>query len=379
MAKKIFALITVFALVLSLSACTHIFRKEHLYVTKYTDAPGSFDNETISVSNYAKLKSSVKQMIADHRAEAKFIFSGYDSDLQSDLSQLGWDIKSEDALAAFCVDYISYNLNPIVTYYEAPIHITYKRTAEEVSSIVPVAGLTGFRKEISAALSGCKTELVVQWVSRNLAEDDVVKAIMDVYYSDSSACVVSPDPKVTVYNSATLHNIVEIEMCYGYTDAELQTMKAKLAQKINKLASSLPNDKTEDFVRETYNAVTRVCEYDPDGRIRASDPKLTAALGSTAYGALTEGCADSLGMALAFCALCKAAGVKCSVVHGSYNQSEHWWNIVAAGDSYLHIDVTGYHSIGLDASCLRNDAQMQASGYQWETANYPHFVPPAEN
>lgn len=379
MKKRTAALVLVFAFVLSLSGCTRIFRKEHLYVTEYTGNPNGFDNEAISISDYAALKSAVKQMVKDHSTEAKFMFSGYDGDLQSDLSQLGWEIKSEDALAGFCVDYISSNLNHIVTYYEALVHITYKRTAEEVSAIAPVAGLTGFYEEILDALTSCKTKLVVQWVSRNLTEADVVDAIMDVYYSNPAACVVSPNPKVTVFNSAALRNIVEIEMRYGYTDAELQTMKAKLAQKISKLVAPLPTDDISDFAQEAYNAVIRVCEYDPDGGLRSENPELTDVLGSTAYGALTQGCADSLGMALAFSALCKAAGFECLVVSGTCNQSQHWWNIIVYDGRYSHVDVSGYHRIGLAASCLRDDSQMQANGYYWESLNYPECASAAEN
>lgn len=378
MVKRIFTLVLIFAFILSLSGCSNIFRKEQLYVSKYTDNPNDSD-EAISIADYSRLKSAVKQMVKDHSTEAKFIFQGYDGDLQNDLSQLGWEIKSEDALAGFSVDYISYDLNRIVTYYEALVHITYKRTAEEVSEIVPVAGLTGFCEEISDTLANCKTKIVVQWVSRNLTEDDVVNAIMDIYYYNPAACVVTPSPQVTIYNSTILRNIVEIEIDYGYTDAELQTMKAKLAQKIKKLVDPLSSDEITNFTREAYNALIRVCEYDPLGNIRNDNPELEDSLGSTAYGALTEGCADSLGMALAFSSICKAAGVKCSVVRGSYNQVEHWWNIVNTKDTYWHVDVSGYHIIGLDASCLKSDAQMQANGYLWEPSNYPKCVPAVEN
>ena len=374
MAKRKIAFVLILAFVLSLSGCTRVFSKEHIYVTKYTDNPNGLDNEAISISDYDGLKSAVKQMIADHSTEAKFIFSGYDDDLQSDLSQLGWQIKSEDALAGFCVDYISYYPSRIVTYYEALIHITYKRTAQEVSNIIPVAGLTGFREEISRALTGCKTKLAVQWVSRNLTEADVVDAIMEVYYSDPATCVVSPNPKVTVYNSATLRNIVEIEMLYGYTEADLQTMKAELSQSINKLVTPQPTDDASDFVREAYSSLIHVCQYDPEGSIRKETPELVDALGSTAYGALTEGCADSLGMALAFSSLCRAAGVDCSVISGTHNQNEHSWNIVRIEGEYHHVDVSNYHSIGFETSCLRNDSQMQANGYYWETMDYPLFV-----
>ena len=379
MAKRILALVIISAIILSLSGCTRIFSKEHLYVTEYTDNPNGIDNEAISISDYAALKSAVKQMVKDHSTEAKFMFSGYDGDLQSDLSQLGWEIKSEDALAGFCVDYISNSLNHIVTYYEALVHITYKRTAEEVSAIVPVAGLTGFSKEILAALTDCKTKLVVQWVSRNLTEADVVDAIMDVYYSNPATCVVSPNPKVTVFNSAALRNIVEIEMRYGYTDAELQTMKAKLAQKISKLVDLLPTDNISAFARAAYNAVVHVCEYDPDGGLRSDNPELTNNFGPTAYGALTEGFADSLGMALAFSALCKADGFECLVVSGSCNQSQHWWNIIGANGRYFHVDVSGYHNIGLLASCLKDDSQMRANGYYWDISNYPNCASGTEH
>lgn len=372
MVKRILTLVLIFSFTLSLSGCANIFRKEQLYVSKYTDNPNDSD-EVINIPDYVRLKSAVKQMVEDHSTEAKFIFSSYEGDLQNDLSQLGWEIKSEDALAGFCVDYISYDLNRIVTYYEALVHITYKRTAEEVSEIVPVAGFTGFCEEISDALASSKTEIVVQWVSRNLTEDDVVKAIMDVYYSNPAASVVTPTPKVTVYNSAILHNIVEIELDYGYTDAELQTMKANLAQKVNKFVDSSSSDEITSFLSEAYSTLVHVCKYDPVGNIRNNNHELEGNLGSTVYGALVEGYADSLGVALAFSTICNSEGIKCSVLKGSYNQVEHWWNIISIKDKYWHIDVSAYHILGLEASSLKSDAQMQANGYRWDTSNFPQY------
>ena len=64
------------------------------------------------------------------------------------------------ALGAYAVDYISYDLDRIVAYYEAEVYVYYKRTAEELESIVSVDTGDGLYDAICSALSEMDTSLV---------------------------------------------------------------------------------------------------------------------------------------------------------------------------------------------------------------------------
>lgn len=358
MKKKITALLLIPALALSLCGCSGMFSKEYFNVTEYTDNSDKIDSREVKVvSDWNELKNAVRDMVSRHISEGKLIFSGYGSELQGDLSQVGWSVKSEDALAGYSVDYISYDLNHIVTYYEAQIHITYKRTVDDVNSIIPVAGLLGFKRQVKESLNKCDTGLIAQWFHKGLTEEEVSATVREVYFSDPASCVVSPKPIIRVHNSAAAKNIVELVFNYGYSDAALQTMKAELKRKSESIVSSFDSEDSLQFGRSACEAINSICEYNES-------------LGSTAYSALVEGFADSLGMSLAFTALCNEKGIECTVIPGRLNDAEHYWNAIYSEGKLNHIDVSNYYSLGSEATFMLSDEQMTARGYYWKPDAY---------
>lgn len=353
LSRVISALLLTAPLLLLLCGCTGMFSKEYFRVTEYADGSdkvGSYD--VIVVSSWNELKNAVRDMVAKHVSEGKLVFSEYDGDLQRELSQVGWSVKSEDALSGYSVDYISYDLNHIVTYYEAQIHITYRRTENEVNSIIPVAGLTGFKEQVKESLNKCDTTLNVQWFSNGLTADKIYAAVQDVYFSDPGSCVVSPEPTISLYNSASPKNIVEITFNYGYSDAALQTLKAELQRKIEGIVSSLDSEEPIRFARNACEAINFICEYDE------------TASGSSAYSALVEGKADSLGMALALTVLCNVDGPDCKVIEGMLNDAEHYWNTITVEGKNGYLDVLNCNTASNDGYLLTSE-QMHAKGYTW--------------
>lgn len=362
MKKRITAVALAAVLMLSLCGCTGLFYKEYFSVSDYTGSSGENSGvETKDIADWAGLKAAVKAMVADHLTEGKLIFTNYDGDLQSDLAQVGWTVKSEDALSDYCVDYISCDLNSIITYYEAQIHIKYKHTSDDVLAIIPVAGLTGFESQLSESLNACADELCVQWYRRNLTEEDVASAIQEVYYSDPASCVVAPNPQITVHSSSTGKNIVEIVFYYGYSDAELQTMKAELKRKMNDILSSVDTEDGSASARYVFEAVVSACEY-------TGETETDSASDSSVYDALVSGSADSLGMALAFSALCRSCGIECSVVSGALDSAAHYWNIIDPDGYCGHVDVSYPAGVG---TFMQSDTQMLSRGYVWDSSAYP--------
>ena len=92
----------------------------------------------------------------------------------------------------------------------------------------------------------------------------------------------------------------------------------------------------------------------------------------TAYAALVEHSAGAKGFALAYKALCDAAGIDCIVVRGSIGgmgAGEHYWNMISLEDSWYHADLSRF---GEDPahSFLMDDEGFWGE-YIWDTEVYP--------
>ena len=64
-------------------------------------------------------------------------------DVQADLERACVEVAQEYPLGAYAVDYIQYHVSPILSYHEAEVQITYRRTKEQMDAIVSATGISG--------------------------------------------------------------------------------------------------------------------------------------------------------------------------------------------------------------------------------------------
>ncbi len=371
MKKKLISTLILASLLLTLSGCTGLFQKEYLSVTDYQDnAQNASNSDVLHISDYTELKDSVISLVNDHKTQGRLRFTDYDGTIQSDLAQALLEVKTESALASFAVNYMSYDLSRIVTYYEAVVYITYKRTQSEIDAIKYITGRTELTEMLAPVLDDIDSYIALRITSSTITADEITSDINAAYADNPASCVVPPSVKVTMHPETGLQRIIEIELEYGWKLSELQKMKSALTDKIQKTTADADNDKNATYALNLYQHLAKNCTYDPTGELRSNKAELNSGLGSTAYGALVEGYADSKGMAAAYSALCYAAGIECTVVNGKKNGEDHSWNIIKLDGSYYHVDTTAYYSVGAAHSFMQSDEQIKDK-YAWDAASYP--------
>lgn len=372
MKKKIISALILVPLLISLSGCAGLFQKEYLSVSEYKDnAQNASNSDVMHISDYTELKNAVISLVNDHKTKGRLRFTDYDGTIQGDVSQALTEVRSESALASFAVDYTSYYLRHIVTYYEAVVYITYKRTQSEIDAIKYITGRTELTKTLAPALDGMVSYIALRITSSTITADEITSDINAAYAENPASCVVPPSVKVTMHPETGLQRIIEIELEYGWKLSELQKMKSALTEKIQKIASDASDDNNASYALNLYQQLSQICDYDPTGTLRSNKAELDSGLGSTAYGALVEGYADSKGMAAAYSALCYSVGIDCSVVNGKKADEDHSWNIIKLDGSYYQVDTTAYYSVGISHSFMQSDEQMKTGGYVWDAANHP--------
>ena len=370
MKKRTISILVSISLLAALSGCS-LFQKEYLSVSEYkVDNQSSSSSDTSQISDFSALKDAVISMVNSHKSEGRLRFTDYDGNIQGDLSQALVEVKAESALASFAVDYMSYDLSRIVTYYEASVYITYKHTQSEINDIQYITGKPELINAMGPVLEEMDSYIALRITSATVTNDEVVAAVNTAYTQNPSSCVVPPSVTVQIHPESGLQRIIEINFEYGWKTSELQKMKSAMDDKIHPIIENASNAKAAVFALNLYKQLAETCSYDPTGNIRSSKTELNSGLGSTAYGALVENCADSKGIAAAYSALCKAAGIECIVVDGVVENEAHSWNIIKIEGNYFHIDVSAYYSLGTEHSFMQGDEQMKDK-YVWDAGKYP--------
>ena len=359
MKRALAAILISAALLAPLSGCASIFDKEYVSVTDFPESTGSpISDGARSVKNYLDLKLAINSLVSMHEESGTLDFSNYNgSNISDDLAAAAKEVSTETALSDYAVDYISYDLDRSVMYYEAEVYIYYRRTAEEVEAVVSESTVTGLRDAISEALNELQTELVVMVSAAGASEDEVAGYVTAAYLESPLSCVIRPKAEVTMYSGGGLQRIYEIVLDYGEDTETLEEMKSGLEEELTALAERVTAQGAPHRALQAATVLMKTCLHDEEAD-------------SSLWAALHEGRADSEGMAVAYKALCDAVGVECEVVTGRLDRAEHYWNIVTVDGESYHVDVSLAREQGFAGTFFISDAEMWGR-YWWDNEDYP--------
>lgn len=363
MMKKFLCLLLCLAMAVSAAGCTAMFDKEYSvtepYQADYVSAEEPGENDGVeSISNYAALKRTIEYLVSQHAESAELQFQNYDGSISQDISAACWEVKSSTAIGAFAVDYMSYDLSRIVSVYQAELHITYKRSADQMSLLETAANFTAFTDMLEQAIREHRTYLVLETGIASITAEAVREKVTEAYYADPMACPVMPSAEVAIFPESGVSRIFEITLTYGTDGQTLAAMGEELSAAVDEMVSAVAPDgwSAETFLPRDrasalYDYVRENCRMD-------------ASAGTTAWDALVLGSADSEGLAMAYMAGCGALGLDCAVVLGRLEGEDHVWNLVTIGSATYHVDVTNGEIF------LADDEMLLTAGYWWDTSMY---------
>lgn len=339
--------------ILTLTGCTALLERHSISIAPYEPVASSGSGpSSLRVETYQGLVNAVLYLVTQGEEHGVLSLYNYTAqDVEADLTRACLEVVQEDPLGAYAVDYIKHDYSLIVSYYEVNIDITYRRTPEQVASIVSVTGSSAIRRELRRTLTSFSSEAVLRVSYFAEDEDYILDLVRQAYYDAPAAALGQPEVTVSLYPAAGQQRIVEISLTYP----ESPEVLLQRSQELKELALELV---PESATAESLYSIVR--------------SRLTAEEGAghtSAYDALVEGVADSEGAALAYQLLCDQAKVECVVVLGERDGAPHFWNIVTEdGQEYRHVDL----SAGLFAV---TDAELTEHGaYAWDGAEYPACV-----
>ncbi len=358
--KKTCALLLLLAAAVLLGGCS-AFDREYVSIQDYTPhaQEQSSAEGRIQVRTLAGLRQAILSMAYAGQTDGDIVFdAAYDGDPTEDLASACWTVRTQDALCAYCVENIAYELNKIVTINEATVHISYSDMTVSPSEIEHLSFSSEAETEILSAMARGDRRLALLVGRSGFSADDMTAQVVKAYRENPTVVPQEPRASVTMFSGTGAQRLYEIIFNYGMSREALDEKRAALAafEPFAELETGELSEAERAWTAFRYLAEN--CAPDAEGG------------GSTAYDALIGGSADSEGIAFGYVELCRKLGVDCRIVYGQYAWEEHCWNIVRVDGSYYHVDVSKAAGSGFDSTFLKNDERFWGA-YRWDVSSYP--------
>ena len=360
MKKRCLSVLLLAALTFSLCGCGNLFEKEYVVVEDYVPGASqdSSGEEKIVVKSLSSLKQAIQRMVTDGAAQGSIVFaSDYSGDLTEDLASACWQVRTQNALCAYCVENISYELNRIVSHTEAEIRISYVDFGGTMEDITKLSFSSGLEELILNTLTHSGEKLAVYVTNGTYTAEGVENLVQSVYRAHPSCVPGEPRTTVNVYSGTGLQRLYEIRFKYGMTEEEMETRRGKLSA-------------LEPFAELDTQGLSQgakalaACTYLVENCLLSESQT-----DNSAYSALLDGAANSEGLALAYVELCHRLGLECDIVYGLKDWNDHCWNIVTVDGENYHVDVSSCIENWIGSGFLLSDQQLWGA-YRWDISSY---------
>lgn len=364
--KRFLLCFLVLAILFSLCGCESVLDGEVAVIQPYSGSPSqsasTAPEESVVLNTDEEFKLAVEDMIANGETEALFRIPLSDDTekREAELSKYCQSIALNTPLGAYAVYYITCKLTPIVSYYNAGISITYKRSTESIQAITHISSARYLGSRLLSSMAACENSLTFFTSMDNLSADFIRSEIQELYWENPLSVAIPPESNISAYPASTGERIVEIEFTWAYTQSVLLDMQTRLLNSVDDIVSHSVDTGDYGLLSSFRDALQK----------RAVMQEPASVLSDTAYGVLVGQTGTPLGFSLAFKALCDRLGISCQIVNGLHNGREYYWNLVNCDGNWYHVDSAGDTSALTPDTFLFGDSSMQDT-YSWATEEYP--------
>lgn len=153
------------ALCLLLSGCASLLEREYTtvepHVSKFWESEAA---GTLRAESYQDVVNDLLILIGQHTESATLRLYNFDDELSvaQTLEQATNEVKQETAMGAYAVEFITFTSQAQRGYYEAPVQISYRRTAQQIQAVVNATSTEAVYSLLTAAVEEGRTELAVR-------------------------------------------------------------------------------------------------------------------------------------------------------------------------------------------------------------------------
>lgn len=177
------ALILLAAVCVLLSGCSSILDREYSSVeehsSKYWESEAA---GTLRAESYQDIVNDLLILIGQHTEVATLRLYNYEDDLTvaDTLEKATTEVQQETPMGSYAVEYITCSSQSQHSYYEVSVQISYRRSAEQIQSVVNATSTVALPNLLNAALDAGKRELAVRigyWDGNSTGVDAIVQQV----------------------------------------------------------------------------------------------------------------------------------------------------------------------------------------------------------
>ena len=341
------------ALSLLLSGCSWA-ASPYVSVTPHREQRQNAQTDVVAAANYLELLGALQSIISEGSEVSAIVVEAYPEEgLTHGMERAVEYILKNDAIGAYAVESIRYELGTSSGMSAVSVSIQYHHSRSEIQRIRPVKDMEEAASAVAAALEGYAANLVLH--VEEYRQQDMTQLVQD--YARQHPDKVMETPQVTegVYGTGN-SRVLELIFSYRTSRDALRRMQEEV-RPVFDAASLYVSGGSEDSQKlsQLYAFLMERFDYKEETSI------------TPAYSLLSHGVGDSQAFATVYAAMCRSAGLECLIVDGA-RYGEPWtWNIVRDGDYYCHVDLLRCSEAG--RYMTMTDSAME--GYVWDYSSYP--------
>lgn len=359
--KRLIVLVLAFAWILT--GCSGWATGEYVSVEPHPTHDQTSQETPESVTDYSALCGALQNMIRNNSVSGKISVGGYDSNsLEKDLPRAIDHIMHTDAIAAYAVDTISYELGNMGNQRAVRISITYHPNRADTRRMPSFQDMDQANELVYQALDNCNAGVVFQ--AENYGDTDF--ALLVQTYAEENPHRVMEQPQVTanIYPDQGEQRVVELVFTYQTNRESLRQMKEYVAPVFQASRLNVVGEETQS------SQFSRMYSFLAERNAIQLDASITPA-----YSLLRYGVGDSKSFALVFAAMCRNADLDCLVVSGTKDGQPHFWNMICQDGVYYHVDILRNNP----SQQLMRYTDSEMAGYVWDFDDYPVCNHPGTN
>ena len=329
----------------------------YVSITLHEEQRQEAQENRISASNYQDLMHALEELIAGGTETAAINVADYPADaVESGMAVAVRYAMETYPIGAYAVEEISYELGTSGGQPALAVSINYRRSLAEIQRIRSVANVSEAEDVIAEALKSYDSGVVV--LVEDYVNKDFAQLVQD--YALENPQIVMETPQVTVNICGSRQSrVVELTFTYQNSRDSLRQMRTQVKPVFDSASLYVSGDGADwQKYAQLYAFLMERFDYTIETSI------------TPAYSLLRHGVGDSRAFATVYAAMCRSAGLECSIITGTHTGEPRTWNMVVDNGHYYHVDLLRCNELG----SYKEFTDSEMSGYVWDYSAYPHSV-----
>jgi len=348
--KRICGVLAVLFLCSLLGGCGFWMDGEYVSVKPHMELTLQDGDEVIEVSTFVQLRNALCDLVDNGAQSGIMSASSFNDGTMHYYVDTAIDyVAKRTPIGAYAVDEISYEIGTNRGVSVIAFDISYRHERSEILRIQKAAGMEDAKALIEDSLNNCDSSVLIH--IDNYEVMDFEQVVIDYSYNNPDMVMEIPTVKAAVYPEEGSQRLVELNLTYQTSRDRLRQMQEQVA---SVFTSAELYVKERVQVRDVYSRLYSFLMERNEYTIQSSI--------TPAYSLLHHGVGDSRAFANVYAAMCRKAGLDCTVIAGTKDGEPWCWNLVRFRGEYFHVDI-----LSGSFQMLRDN---ELTGYVWDYSAY---------